>query len=168
MLFTLKASNTLSNDPHPLPVCQWLTKCISQIRITNLFNMVTVRRISVIFFCFAFNWTSVLASNYSYVNLPATHLPYYFKNFPNVAEKCKSDEKCVHRSWLNERSLDSDICWGYEDKCQREHSFSKPKCDGAQLGMSYEKQMEFFYNQADFGELDFRVCFLLRFRKWMH
>lgn len=123
--------------------------------------MDTVRRISVIFFCLAFNLTCILANNYSYINLPATHLPYYYSNFPNVAEKCKADQNCIYRNWLNKRQLSSDICWGYEDKCQREHSFSKPKCDGAQLGISYDKQMETFYNQADFGELDFSCLFIL-------
>lgn len=109
------------------------------------------QRISVIFFGLLFSLPRILSKNYSYIDLPESQLSYYFNNFPNVAEKCKTDENCVYRDWLIEHPDIPRYCWGYEDQCQREYAFSQPKCTGKHPGMSPESQVDSFYVQADFG-----------------
>lgn len=113
--------------------------------------------ISVIFFdLFSHN---IFCINYSYIDLPETHLPFYFNTFPNVANACKVDANCLHQKWLNVNDFDTNLCWGYEDNCRREDSFLKPKCTSTNTnaGINTKQQMDTFYSQADFGKsIDFR------------
>lgn len=96
-------------------------------------------------------------SNYSYIDLPETHLAYYFNNYPQVAVACRTDPNCPYRSWLlrnDDRKELSTRCWGYEDNCQAENSFAQPKC----IPNEYDdapKLSNIFYKQADFGEYDY-------------
>lgn len=113
--------------------------------------MVTYQGISVIIFVLLFCLQRISSNNYSYIDLPEAHLSFYFNNFPNVADKCKTDENCVYRNWLIDHPDIPNVCWGYEDNCKREHSYSQPKCTGKHPGISLESQMDTFYLQADFG-----------------
>lgn len=92
--------------------------------------------------------TQVYCDNFSTINLPQSHLPYYFKNFPKVAEKCESDAECPYKEYL-----DSDKCWGYEYDCKWEKQYSIPACPGDHRGWVTNKfdQQNTFYTQADFG-----------------
>lgn len=86
--------------------------------------------------------------NFSSINLPQEHLPYYFASLPNAAEKCRKDKECPY-----EKYLDKDLCWGYEFGCQWEKQYSRPFCPGDHRGWvkSKKDQERTFYTQADFG-----------------
>ncbi|XP_058802591.1 EGF domain-specific O-linked N-acetylglucosamine transferase [Phymastichus coffea] len=92
--------------------------------------------------------TTVDASNYSDIDLPESHIKYYFNSFPVVAEKCRNDPSCPYKV-----HLDKEVCWGYETECKSEHSFSKPRCPGDHKGWVATKkaQLDTFYAQGDFG-----------------
>ncbi|XP_066593339.1 EGF domain-specific O-linked N-acetylglucosamine transferase isoform X2 [Prorops nasuta] len=90
----------------------------------------------------------VSRGNYTDINLPPTHIKYYFNSFPLVAEKCHNDSSCPYKD-----SLDTSSCWGYEDNCEPKNSFSIPYCPGHHKGWVATKkaQIETFYAQGDFG-----------------
>lgn len=104
--------------------------------------------ISVIFFYCKFAELVLVSSDhiYNYVNLPESHMPYYFNSFPNVIDECLRNNSCVYRSLLSSERNKSEKCWGYEPNCAMENSFSKPKCS------EKAPTMKTFYNQADFGK----------------
>lgn len=91
---------------------------------------------------------NVLCDNYSSINLPTEHLPYYFSNFPTVANKCAADPDCPYKQHLNQEK-----CWGYEPVCDWKKQFSTPSCPGDHRGWVKTKadQQNTFYTQADFG-----------------
>ncbi|XP_063922710.1 EGF domain-specific O-linked N-acetylglucosamine transferase isoform X2 [Zophobas morio] len=86
--------------------------------------------------------------NYTSINLPDGHLPYYFSSFPKIAQKCASDPECPFQS-----SLETKKCWGYEYDCDEERRYSSPRCPGDHKGWVRTKadQIGTFYTQADFG-----------------
>lgn len=90
----------------------------------------------------------VLCDNYSTINLPEEHLPYYFANFPKIAEKCLNDDDCPYKSHLNKSK-----CWGYEYDCKWDEQYLVPACPGDHKGWVKTKfaQQTTFYTQADFG-----------------
>ncbi|GLG99760.1 Uncharacterized protein GBIM_06152 [Gryllus bimaculatus] len=92
--------------------------------------------------------TQNYAFNFSEINLPKEHLPFYFSNYPAVAEKCKEDEKCPYKD-----ELDKNVCWGYEHGCRAQNSYSRPSCPGDHKGWVKTKQdqLNTFYSQGDFG-----------------
>lgn len=110
--------------------------------------------VAVIFYICIIKFGLLLAPNYNYINVPDTHVPYYFATFPNVAELCKNDVNCPYAKWLNENNvIDSKICWGYEPDCEAPNAFSRPKCTGETPAwmQSREEQVQTFYSQSDFG-----------------
>lgn len=116
--------------------------------------MIDKSRIAVIFLICIIKFGLLLASNYSFINVPDTHLPYYFATFTNVAENCRNDgSNCPYAKWLNENVIDTKKCWGYESGCDAENAFSRPKCYGESPAwmQSKEEQANTFYSQADFG-----------------
>lgn len=108
---------------------------------------------AVIFCICIIKFGLLLASNYSFINVPDTHLPYYFATFPNVAEKCRNDANCPYTKWLNENEVDTMKCWGYEPHCKAVNAFSRPTCSGESPTWtpSKDEQVKTFYSQADFG-----------------
>ncbi|RZC43143.1 EGF domain-specific O-linked N-acetylglucosamine transferase, partial [Asbolus verrucosus] len=86
--------------------------------------------------------------NFSSINLPDEHLPYYFTNFPQIATKCESDPDCPYKNFLHEKK-----CWGYEYNCPDSRRYSSPRCFGDHRGWVKTKadQLNTFYTQADFG-----------------
>jgi len=50
-------------------------------------------------------------------------------------------------------SLDTKACWGYEEDCKAENSFSVPYCPGDHKGWVATKraQLDTYYAQGDFG-----------------
>lgn len=90
----------------------------------------------------------VSCDNYSFINLPAEHLPYYFTNFKSVASKCEQDAECPYKTYVNR-----DNCWGYEYDCKWSKQYSTPACPGDHKGWVKTKvdQQKTFYSQADFG-----------------
>lgn len=97
------------------------------------------------------------------INLPESHLPYYFNKFPKVIEQCLSNSSCIYRTLLENADYDRKKCWGYEPHCEMEHAFSKPKCaDEKPVWIkTYDEYNKTFYYQADFGEF---YRFLLPFK----
>ncbi|EFA03354.1 EGF domain-specific O-linked N-acetylglucosamine transferase [Tribolium castaneum] len=92
--------------------------------------------------------TVTYCDNFSSINLPDSHLPYYFTNFPKIREKCDKDPQCPYKT-----SLNSPKCWGYEYNCLESERFSAPRCPGDHKGWVKSKsdQINTFYTQADFG-----------------
>jgi protein O-GlcNAc transferase len=37
------------------------------------------------------------ADNFTDINLPEEHMPYYFNSYHNIAEKCKLDPACPYK-----------------------------------------------------------------------
>ncbi|XP_053693020.1 EGF domain-specific O-linked N-acetylglucosamine transferase [Sabethes cyaneus] len=97
--------------------------------------------------------------DYDFINLPRSHLPLYFRRFPELEQRCLKDETCEYRSVLLGESYrtakQSGVCWGYEEDCSVEARYSKPRCPGSYQGYvrTKEAQLETFYAQADFGFL---------------
>ncbi|CAH1389195.1 unnamed protein product [Nezara viridula] len=87
-------------------------------------------------------------NHYDNINLPKKHLPFFFSNFPQEAEKCKKDPSCPFKKYLGKNK-----CWGYEPNCKPENSFSRPACPGDHQGWVRSKfeQVNTFYKQGDFG-----------------
>ncbi|KAG5343293.1 EOGT transferase, partial [Acromyrmex heyeri] len=96
---------------------------------------------------FVFTVTAI-GSNYTDINLSHEHVKYYFNSFPTAAEKCHNDATCPYKD-----SLDSKACWGYEEDCKPENSFSIPHCPGDHKGWVATKraQLDTYYAQGDFG-----------------
>nr|XP_019931574.2 EGF domain-specific O-linked N-acetylglucosamine transferase-like [Aedes albopictus]XP_029724039.1 EGF domain-specific O-linked N-acetylglucosamine transferase-like [Aedes albopictus] len=94
-------------------------------------------------------------SDYGFINLPKSHLPLYFRRFPQLEQRCLKDETCEYRKTLASDAYKArkGTCWGYEDDCGKENRFSNPECPGDFQGYvkSKEAQLETFYAQADFG-----------------
>lgn len=86
--------------------------------------------------------------NYSQINLPDEHLPYYFYNFPQSSKKCEEDSECPYKSYINHNK-----CWGYEPNCEWTKQYSIPSCPGDHKGWVKTKfaQQTTFHTQADFG-----------------
>ncbi|XP_065352579.1 EGF domain-specific O-linked N-acetylglucosamine transferase [Cloeon dipterum] len=103
-----------------------------------------------LFFCLQLLRLTTAAFNFSDIDLPDEHLPYYFKTFPKVAEECREDPECPFKV-----HLDKQVCWGYEPDCQRDEAFQTPLCPGSHKGWVKDKeaQINTFYTQADFGFL---------------
>jgi EGF domain-specific O-GlcNAc transferase len=94
------------------------------------------------------------SDNYSFIDLPSNHLPFYFNSFKRLAEKCKSDDACEHRDLLLAPDYNPNLCWGYEPDCNSEENFySVPHCPGDFAGYvsSKEAQVKAFFGQTDFG-----------------
>ncbi|KAG8223436.1 hypothetical protein J437_LFUL005264 [Ladona fulva] len=95
-------------------------------------------------------WPLESAYNFSGINLPLEHLPFFFKNFPEAAEACRKNALCPFKM-----HLDKDVCWGYEDHCPigGMASYSKPSCPGDPKGWVQTKQAQIatFFSQGDFG-----------------
>ncbi|PSN54636.1 EGF domain-specific O-linked N-acetylglucosamine transferase [Blattella germanica] len=88
------------------------------------------------------------ADNFTEINLPKEHIPYYFNSFPHIADKCRVDETCPYKDLLDKKS-----CWGYEAGCKSQDSYSVPSCPGDHKGWVKTKQdqQKTFYSQGDFG-----------------
>ncbi|XP_058453938.1 EGF domain-specific O-linked N-acetylglucosamine transferase [Malaya genurostris] len=98
------------------------------------------------------------SDDYDFINLPKSHLPLYFRRFPQLEQKCLEDESCEYRGVLTSdtfKTKKATTCWGYEDDCDVAKRFSKPKCPGSYQGYvkTKEAQLETYYSQADFGFL---------------
>ncbi|XP_059485075.1 EGF domain-specific O-linked N-acetylglucosamine transferase [Neocloeon triangulifer] len=109
-----------------------------------------IKRLFFVLICQALLRPATAAFNFSSLDLPEEHLPFYFKTFPSVAEECRGDPDCPFKN-----QLDKKVCWGYEPDCQLENAFQTPSCPGDHKGWvkSKEAQIKAFYTQADFGYL---------------
>lgn len=95
----------------------------------------------------------VNSDNFSFINLPDPHLPYYFKHFPQIAAECLESDECPYKTFLLSNNVHSDVCWGYEYDCSIKNAFSHPSCPGDHTGYVQSKQIQIdtFYSQTDFG-----------------
>lgn len=95
----------------------------------------------------------VISENFSFINLPEPHLPYYFKRYPQIATECIESNDCPYKTFLMNNNAQNNVCWGYEHDCSFENAFSDPSCPGDHTAyvQSKQVQMETFYSQADFG-----------------
>lgn len=44
---------------------------------------------------------NVLSNNEYNYNLPESHVPFYFRNFPDELKRCLDDEKCPYKVCLD-------------------------------------------------------------------
>lgn len=109
----------------------------------------------------------ISSNNFSFIDLPEAHLSFYFNNYPQVAAACGADVNCPYHDWLQrpERIDAKRTCWGYEDNCEVENAFSRPKCmdktaGGDVIGDEHHLA-DTFYEQADFGEYLAGFCSLI-------
>lgn len=88
------------------------------------------------------------STNFSNINLPPEHLPYYFTAFPEVASKCRESAQCPYKSYLDQESY-----WGYHYNHVWGQQYSVPDCPGDHKGWVKTKfdQQNTFYTQGDFG-----------------
>lgn len=119
--------------------------------------------IAVIFFYCNFvaaliqpNSSVVVAKLYpDIVNLPYSHLPYYFNGYPNEVDLCIKNETCKYHEYLRDSypKYKDKLCWGYEKDCKRENAFSKMECSGKlpTYMKTKDEQIDLFYRKADFG-----------------
>lgn len=124
------------------------------LKIQKAMKMTCRGAVAVIFVICLIVFESLQASKYNFINVPDTHLPYYFATFTNVAEECTADGvNCPYAKWLNENVIDPKMCWGYEPECDTENAFSRPECPGESPSWMPSKadQVDTFYTQADFG-----------------
>lgn len=100
-----------------------------------------------IFFILFYN-VPVLCDNFSVINLPVEHLPYYFSTYSDISKNCAEDPDCPYKEHLNKNK-----CWGYEHQCTWDKQYSTPACPGDHKGWVKTKfdQQSTFYTQADFG-----------------
>jgi hypothetical protein len=63
------------------------------VREEYLFAAVTKLYLSLIIV----NYQWGLADNFTEINLPKEHIPYYFNSYPEIAEKCKLDATCPYK-----------------------------------------------------------------------
>lgn len=117
--------------------------------------LVFKKTIAVIFVYSIFSILPVYSTEslYNSINLPESHLPYYFNNFPKVLDECLSNKSCIYHELLNSPDYDPKKCWGYEPECELENAFSVPKCAAEKPAWvkDHETYLNTFYEQADFG-----------------
>ena len=120
----------------------------------NFLYKIVVAVIFVYCYCLSLDFVSA-DDGYNYVDLPESHLPYYFNNFPQVIEQCLSNSSCVYRKLLTSDDYDRKKCWGYERNCLMENAFSRPKCAEEKPVWinTYDEYVQNFYDQADFGKI---------------
>lgn len=100
--------------------------------------------------------------NYDFINLPDSHMPFYFNNYPAIANECKSKgtSKCPYTKILQKLENNDDenvknCCWGYETGCEQKNSFSNAICHENSFGWTTEpktKPIDIFMQEADFGK----------------
>lgn len=84
------------------------------------------------------------------LNLPATHLSCYHRNFPKADQYWCTDrppEECAYNN------SSTRPCWGYEWDCDAADRFLSTHCPGDHTGLVANKaiQLQTFFTQADFG-----------------
>ncbi|CAB0010514.1 unnamed protein product [Nesidiocoris tenuis] len=103
--------------------------------------------------------THPASSSWKDLNLPETHLPYYFSNFPVIGDECLADDSCPYKDAVTASRSGSKKCWGYERGCPKDAAYSRPDCSGDHKGWvrSKEEQEDTFYRQGDFGYVKERL-----------
>lgn len=102
-----------------------------------------------------FRTSHVDCGAFDFIDLPTSHLPFYFHNFPQIAEQCKQDSGCRYQKFLHKSNWNRNACWGYENDCPKENAFDTPTCHpGAGHSKdSMEINAKKFYKQTDFGNV---------------
>lgn len=97
----------------------------------------------------------VRSYDYTVVNLPEEHIPYFLHSNRHIATICKQDLQCLFKDQL--KTLKS--CWGYEKSCSAQHRFSYPVCTHLDSGWAndIETARQVFWKQADFGYVKARL-----------
>ncbi|XP_055390026.1 EGF domain-specific O-linked N-acetylglucosamine transferase [Condylostylus longicornis] len=105
-----------------------------------------------ILFLFIFYIKFTLVFNSYNLNLPLSHVQYYFNSFPEEKNKCLHDSDCIYKDYLNHKygNYNEKACWGYEKNCDVKERFSSPKCQ-SKFKIEGKTASEIFYQQADFG-----------------
>lgn len=80
-------------------------------------------QILTVFCAFCMDWKNV--------DLPESHLRYYFNRFPHLINECLSENNCPYIEYLEGANLREDTaCWGYEHNCSKVNSYERMKCPG--------------------------------------
>ncbi|KAI8511525.1 hypothetical protein Bbelb_106250 [Branchiostoma belcheri] len=85
-----------------------------------------------------------------HLNLPESHLPYFFSSHHALARTCEQDDECPYKEYLGKK-----VCWGYEKNCKKKNRFHNPTCTIANTGWgsarTVEENADLFWKEADFG-----------------
>ena len=79
------------------------------------------------------------------VNLPDSHLPFYFKANSKMRKKCEKDDLCPFKQHLNSTS-----CYGYEKNCQSNEIVIEGSCPGESRGWVFLILIYLIHNENDF------------------
>lgn len=95
--------------------------------------------------CESFNWSTV--------NLPAEHIPYFFFNNPAIKRACQNDHTCPYQGLVPLQR-----CWGYEPNCDEKMRMGVPNCPEQSTWVkSKAEQASMFWQQGDFGYVQRRI-----------
>ncbi|CAF1062220.1 unnamed protein product [Didymodactylos carnosus] len=99
-------------------------------------------------------YTLIQSYNWTQLNLPTEHVPYFFYNNPLLRSTC-INEGSVFCPYYEQAIDNSTKCWGYESDCQMNNSNRSflVQCPDDSRGWttSKEKQIHEFWRQGDFG-----------------
>ncbi len=79
------------------------------------------------------NYSKSQSITWSKLNLPPSHIPFYFNSNQKLKNLCLEDEKCPFKEEANSTEIK---CWGYEANCNEKvkgRLFS-PECPGDSRG----------------------------------
>jgi len=85
------------------------------------------------------------------LRLPDKHIPHYFHNHPDLADKCRRQEECPYKEYV-----DAPACWGLEAACDVKEKVQQVDChEDCVTEWAEDKfdQKDKFWRQADFGYL---------------
>ncbi|XP_078596851.1 EGF domain-specific O-linked N-acetylglucosamine transferase-like [Branchiostoma floridae x Branchiostoma japonicum] len=84
------------------------------------------------------------------LNLPESHLPYFFSSHHALARACEQDDECPYKEYIGKK-----VCWGYEKNCKKKNRFLNPTCTIANTGWgkahTIEETADLFWKEADYG-----------------
>ncbi|XP_033105509.1 EGF domain-specific O-linked N-acetylglucosamine transferase-like [Anneissia japonica] len=81
-------------------------------------------------------------------DLPISHYPFFFHGETKEADKCRYAPSCPYK-----KQADKDVCWGYEDDCNRKNIPLYPVCSVLHKlwATDLKNQSDLFWQTSDFG-----------------
>jgi hypothetical protein len=65
------------------------------------------------------------------INLPSSHMPYFFNSNEKLRVRCLNDQNCPFKEFADKEALK---CWGYEPNCDMSRRLSLTACPGDSRG----------------------------------
>jgi len=96
----------------------------------------------------------------SRINLPPSHMVFYFNSNEKTRQKCLKDDTCPFKeAAITAGEPNAVKCWGYEKNCQPQNRVFLPQCPNDSGGWvkTKKEQIDIFYSQGDFGYIGDRL-----------